>query len=65
MTPQMVVRIDFAEYVDDEGYTHIDSWTFLPPENMTREDIAKMLVDKGFKRTDNFQDQDEPLAGQG
>ena len=60
----MVIRLDFREYQDD-GHTHVDSWTFAPPEEMTREDIAKMLTDKGFERVDNYQDQDEPLNGAG
>ena len=63
--PPMVVRLDFAEYEDDDGYTHVNGWTFAPPEEMTREAIAEMLLDKGFKRIDNYQDQDDALDGAG
>ena len=59
----IVVRLDFREYVDSEGYIHVDSWTFSPPEDMTREDIAAMLQDKGFKRVDNYQDHLDALGG--
>ena len=59
----MVLRLDWREYEDDLGIVHLDSWTFAPLERMTRDDIAKMLTDKGFERVDNYQDQDEPLNG--
>ena len=61
MTEPMVVRIDFRAYTDADGYEHVDGWTFSPPEDMTRDDIAQLLTDNGFKRTYNCQDQDEPL----
>ena len=34
-------------------------------ESMTREDIAKLLEDKGFVRIDNYQDHLDPFARQG